>query len=572
MFNEHFFILQFKNGKDDFMKRTISILLAFLMVSIPLYVFADAEYMPKGLKAAQEQYAELISEAIEQSEYEEEQIDKEHIFIVEHTSPIPMRKQDEAVWLYVALPIEGTSDISYAHFDKGEYVMAITNFAPLKGMKTPYGDVLQEYIEKNNLSEPACITNVWVIERVHVFAYRLKCDDTEYIIPYHFTEDTQFNLSENEDCKIELGKAYTMDAFLTICEKEAELFAADRKTESEQEKEDSHTYIDRDGELSTKPEEKPTEDKSEQKPETSVTEKEEISDDEEPARVYTFEELTGLSRKEIDHIVIRKGVDGIGYMTSYEKVIDDIYKAINTRSFRPYEKEGNSGGWLYEIRFFDKDNSAYSYTISTGMVADKKGGITFRTSDEKELKSVVEKAYTLIANNCSDWSCDYIAEAKDMGFLEGLKGISYREAVTREMFCEIIYNMLTKNDSEAIPVEVRKTPFVDADNEKITALYHSEIIKGKGEKMFAPGDHLTREEAATILVRVVNQFMPDTAVTERYFAYDDMDAVSDWAADAVQIISNLGVMNGVGENKFAPHDTYTAEQAIATVIRLYHIE
>ncbi len=77
-----------------------------------------------------------------------------------------------------------------------------------------------------------------------------------------------------------------------------------------------------------------------------------------------------------------------------------------------------------------------------------------------------------------------------------------------------------------------------------------------------------RLASATIIVRVINRFKPETSVTEMYFEYDDIDDVSEWASDFVQIISNLGIMNGVGDNSFAPQDTYTAEQAVATVIRL----
>lgn len=59
-------------------------------------------------------------------------------------------------------------------------------------------------------------------------------------------------------------------------------------------------------------------------------------------------------------------------------------------------------------------------------------------------------------------------------------------------------------------------------------------------------------------------------VHEVYFEYDDISEVSEWASDSVQIISNLGIMEGVGDNKFAPQDTYTTEQAIATIMRLYN--
>ena len=286
-----------------------------------------------------------------------------------------------------------------------------------------------------------------------------------------------------------------------------------------------------------------------------------------PARAYTFEELTSLSREDIDHIVIRSGLDGIGYSTAYEKIITDIYNAINTKSFLPYVQEGNSGGWHYQILFFDKDNSGQTYTISSGMVV---GGITYRTSDEEELKKVVESAYNLISNDCSNWAADYITQAKDVGFLEDVTDISYKEPITREKFCEILYNMYAKTTDNPTSWNINmRMIFEDCHNEKVAILYLEDIIKGKGDMIFAPNDYLTREEAATILVRYVNKFMP-MPVHEVYFEYDDISEVSEWASNSVQVISNLGIMEGVGENKFAPKDTYTAEQAIATIMRLYN--
>ena len=58
------------------------------------------------------------------------------------------------------------------------------------------------------------------------------------------------------------------------------------------------------------------------------------------------------------------------------------------------------------------------------------------------------------------------------------------------------------------------------------------------------------------------------AATEMWFEYDDINEVSEWASDSIQTISNLGFMNGVGNNRFAPKDTYTTEQAIVTLVRV----
>lgn len=57
--------------------------------------------------------------------------------------------------------------------------------------------------------------------------------------------------------------------------------------------------------------------------------------------------------------------------------------------------------------------------------------------------------------------------------------------------------------------------------------------------------------------------------TEVWYEYNDLRNISDWAMSSVQRISNLGFMKGVGENKFAPKETYTTEQAVVTVVRVF---
>lgn len=555
------------------MKKLLSLLVMLVMLISALPCNAQTEYVPKGLQNTQKQYAELISTAIEKSEYKEEQIDKEHIFIIENTSPIPMRKNEETNWIYVALPIMGTSDISFAHFDKGEYVSEITNFSVFKNIENPYGNKLQQYIEKNNLSEPTAITNMWLIERLHLFAYKVVCNNEEYIIPYHFTEDTLFNITENEECNIELGKAYSLDNFLTICEKEMELFAEYRKAESKQE-ENNATHLDKNGDI-VEGEKKPT---AIDKEETDTFKKDNEDDeiqkegDGTPPRAYTFEELTSLSRDDIDHIIIRSGMNGINYSTAYDKVITDIYNAINTKSFLPYVKEGNSGGWSYEIIFFDKANKKYTYNFSSGITPESGfNGLSYRSENE-ELKAVVEKAYNLISNDCSEWSSDYIVQASDLGFLKGITDILYKENITREKFCEIVYNMLDKTMNVNWKT-VSTIPFKDTLNQKVFSLAYEGIINGKGENTFAPNDILTREESATILYRLAEYMeldMPQSTYNESIKYYADKDMISEWAFNAVFYMKEMGIMVGTSDTEFSPKDTYTVEQAIATVIRLYN--
>ncbi len=115
-----------------------------------------------------------------------------------------------------------------------------------------------------------------------------------------------------------------------------------------------------------------------------------------------------------------------------------------------------------------------------------------------------------------------------------------------------------------------KPPFTDTDNEHIGVLNALGIINGKSETEFAPNDSLTREEAAAILYRMINKIYPGWDATAQYFDFADSAEISEWAMNDIQVICNMGIMKGVGDNRFAPKELYTTEQAIATLVRVYN--
>lgn len=168
----------------------------------------------------------------------------------------------------------------------------------------------------------------------------------------------------------------------------------------------------------------------------------------------------------------------------------------------------------------------------------------------------------------SDWAKGDVEKAHMLGILD--EGINYRYkmAITREEFCELVYNYCT-NVAEKAATFDGENKFTDTDNPHILVLNAMGIIKGKSETRFAPEDYLTREEAATILLRLINAVHPDWASTELYFEFSDNEKVSEWAMNSIQTICNMGIMNGVGNNYFAPKDFYTTEQAIVTIVRVY---
>ena len=230
-----------------------------------------------------------------------------------------------------------------------------------------------------------------------------------------------------------------------------------------------------------------------------------------------------------------------------EELISDatIEKLIDKYDLnKPYDEEAD-----YEYGY-------YEYIVLKTTVTDAKEDLEkpkFETSDE---------AITVPAP--SEWAAKDIDFAYAVGITED-KDYLYQENITREEFCELIYNLIVLTNEE-ITAPITDS-FTDTKNDKILMLNGLGIINGKSATEFAPNDYLTREEAATIIIRMVNKVFPMPA-TEMWFEYDDIDEISEWASDSIQTISNLGFMNGVGNNKFAPKDTYTTEQAIVTLVRV----
>lgn len=523
------------------MKKVLSVLLVMAVILPQAFIFVNAE--------TQMQYERYITEAISKSEYEEDEIDKENIFIVELTNPMLIKSNGAPLTVYVALPIKDTQGISYAGFEKNEYVTAITNFSSLAGVENPYGNRLKQYIEDNDLSEPEEIKVLQIVERLHLFAYFVVCDNTEYIIPYHFTEESNFNITNAEECDLEYGKAYTVNEFVSICDKEQALFEEERKKQVEKDNNDK-SYIDNDGEVVEEKEETPKDDEVEQ---------EDVAEE-----IFTFDELTNISTKEIKKLSVACSKDGrTEFATSSPRIISKVVDSVKDMEFAEDTRDGGAGGWLYFINFYLEDDTYIQF--GTRIHIDKADYIVVDSDAAIEIMSYYHDLMESV--DSSEWATDKILESIELHLLEGLSEPKYKEPITREQFCELVFNLICAVN-KGFHTDDREVRFTDTDNHKVESLNRAEIIYGKSETEFAPDDLLTREEAATILVRMINREMP-MAATEMWFEFDDAKDISEWASVSVQTMCNLGFMVGVDGNKFAPKDTYTVEQAIVTLMRIY---
>ena len=169
----------------------------------------------------------------------------------------------------------------------------------------------------------------------------------------------------------------------------------------------------------------------------------------------------------------------------------------------------------------------------------------------------------------SPWAKDSVTKAEKINLIQPGENYNYTAFITREEFCGLIFNYI-RNVAEILDSPNAVMPFTDTNNAHIGILNLWGIIKGKSETEFAPNDSLTREEAAVILCRLINKIYPGWNATAQYFDFADSGQISDWAMNDIQAICNMGIMQGVGDNRFAPKGLYTTEQAVATLVRVYN--
>lgn len=96
-----------------------------------------------------------------------------------------------------------------------------------------------------------------------------------------------------------------------------------------------------------------------------------------------------------------------------------------------------------------------------------------------------------------------------------------------------------------------------------TALAHG-VIK-KDSDYFRTNDPITREEMAVMIVRTLGCETLAQQLDSIERPFDDVTRNFGYIA----IGKDLGIIAGIGQNKFAPNDTATREQAAAMMIRMY---
>ena len=147
---------------------------------------------------------------------------------------------------------------------------------------------------------------------------------------------------------------------------------------------------------------------------------------------------------------------------------------------------------------------------------------------------------------------------------QGLQS-KYTQAATRAEYCALavaLYERVTGAE-----IAGRKT-FGDTTDINVEKAAYIGVVAGVGDNRFAPNDSLTREQSAVMLARLAEALGQPYAPAAPTFT--DNAQISSWALGQVGQVQEAGIMWGVGGGRFAPKDSYTREQSIVTLLRLFN--
>ena len=177
------------------------------------------------------------------------------------------------------------------------------------------------------------------------------------------------------------------------------------------------------------------------------------------------------------------------------------------------------------------------------------------------------------------WAQTFAKEAAANSLLPYEFTSIYGNNISREQFCILLGNMsAVKENYASLEMYMQdkgkaylRNTFADCEGVDVSVdiLHALGIVNGKDEYHFDPHGTITREEAATLLCNVAGLYMWTGITTD--LTYADRWSVSPWAKFFVTWVNEYNIMTGITETEFAPQNTYTVEQAVATVIRLYNL-
>lgn len=165
------------------------------------------------------------------------------------------------------------------------------------------------------------------------------------------------------------------------------------------------------------------------------------------------------------------------------------------------------------------------------------------------------------ADSIKDYAKDAVAWAAKEGVVKGDDQGNFNPTadITRQDFVTMLWRLNGEVASDKELTFGDKADIKDYAQTAVAWAVENGYITGRDNGNFDPAAKITRAEIVAILNRVA-----DNAKAEKAASFTDIG--SHWAKDAIAWAAEAGIVNGVGNDLFAPNDNATRQD---TVVMLY---
>ena len=161
-----------------------------------------------------------------------------------------------------------------------------------------------------------------------------------------------------------------------------------------------------------------------------------------------------------------------------------------------------------------------------------------------------------------NWAKDYIEYLAKKGIVSGVGDNKFDpdSSVTREQFVKMIVMSLNLND-ETAEVQLSDVKENDWYYSFVATAIKLGIINGISEDLFGAGSFVTRQDMCVMLERAIFIKNPDWQKDAEFVSFDDDNQIAQYAKNAVSKMKAANIVNGMGDNIFAPNSYMTRAQA-----------
>ena len=165
------------------------------------------------------------------------------------------------------------------------------------------------------------------------------------------------------------------------------------------------------------------------------------------------------------------------------------------------------------------------------------------------------------------WYYDSVKKAYELGLVNGVSANEFQpeRSVNREEFIKILCNAIgIENVASSVFADVSDgswyAPFVNA-------AVNAGIVSGISDSSFGVGLEISRQDMCVMIYRALlfSGVTLDTGINEDFA---DSDEIADYAKESVNALKAAGLVNGKGDNLFAPTGKTTRAEATTIILRM----